>query len=310
MLGIAVAMVVAQAQPLVVEPWATFDGKTWAGVALGTSESDLKRQFKTGKTEIADPASVRIQSDRREWVISAILSATGGKGEVVGVAFEREKENLTSLDSLKKELGEPDGERFPEVRYGDWSVAYWNAKGIVATVDRGMVRKLLIASPEAIASRVEGWPTSQARNREEALVEVGDIDVRPQIKMKDGTAETLIGFQIQRVADRAFKDYDRKGWMPVRGGRNEIVINFKVDRKGDKEYRIEANGTLNAKTPLGEGYWTATQSSTERDAASVGYRVETIIERILRDLGDRAHEGTRRMVWQAEWRPFYGLARK
>lgn len=310
MLGIALAMVVAQAQPVVIAPWGSFDGKSWSGISIGTSEKDLKGQVKTGKTEIADPASVRVQSDRKDWIVSAVLSQTGGKGNVVGIAVEREKDVVDSFENLQKELGAPDQTRYPSPRFGDWSVAYWKTKGIAAAVEGNRVRKLLFSAPETLATRVGILPETEERDRADTRIEVGDIDVRSNLKMKDGTAETLADVQMQRIADRTFQRYDGDGWVPVRGGRSSIVINFSIEKKGDKEYRMQASGTLQVRSKLGEDTWvTNPQYSTERDAFSAGLRIETMMDRVFRDLGKKADESGKRLVWQAEWRPFYGLAR-
>lgn len=309
MLGIALTLVLAQAQPAVVAPWGSFDGKSWSGIALGTSERDLKSQFKTGKTEISDPASVRVQSDRKEWIVSAVLTQTGGKGNVVGIAVERDKDALDSVDNLTKELGAPDATRYPSPRYGDWAVLHWKEKGIAAVVEGPRVRKLLMGAPEALASRVSLLPEDQERERVDTRIEVGEIDVRSNLKMKDGTAETLAEVQAQRAADRAFQRYDGDGWVPVRGGRSSIVINFSIEKK-DKDYRMQASGTLNVRSKLGEDTWTTNaQTATEREALGVGLRIEPMMERVIRDLGKKADESVKRLVWQAEWRPFYALSR-
>jgi hypothetical protein len=309
MLGFALAVVVAQASPVTIAPWGSFDGKTWAGIELGTPERDLKRQFQNAKTEIADPASLRLRSDRRDWIVTTVFTEQGGKGSVVGIAVERERDALASLETLKGELGEPDGVRYPDYRFEDWSIAYWKTKGIAAVVDRGAVRKVLMASPEALARRVDTLPTEAGRLRPRPLVEVGEIDIRPRVKMNDGTAETLIGFQMQRTADKVLRDYRGKGWIGERRARNTIVIDFTIEKKNDKEFRLEASGKLEGRTDLGNGYWNASNNDTVRDNVSVGFRVEPMIERVCRDLGDRADETMRRLAWQAEWRPFYGLAR-
>lgn len=310
MFGIALALVVAQSQPVTVAPWTSFDGKAWSGISIGTTERDLKSQFKTGKTEISDPASVRVQSDRKEWIISAILTQTGGKGSVVGIAVERDKDNLDSLESLQRELGAPDRVRYPEIRYGDWSVAHWQAKGIAAVVEGNRVRKILLAPPDVMAKRVDTMPETEARERADVRIEVREIDVNTNIKMKDDTAESLIDLQAQRVADRTFQRYDGPGWVPERRGESRITINLSVDRKGDRDYQINASGTLNVRSKLGTDTWTTNaQTVTERDKLGVGLRIEPMIERVCRDLGKKAEESVKRLVWQAEWRPFYGLAR-
>jgi hypothetical protein len=309
MLGIALTLVMAQAQPAVVAPWSAFDGKSWAGITFGISERDLKNQFKTGKTEISDPASVRVQTDRKEWIVSAVLTQQGGKGSVVGIAVERDKDALDSLDNLTKDLGAPDQTRYPSPRFGDWAVLHWKEKGIAAVVEGPRVRKLLMAPPETLASRVSLMAQDEERERVDTRIEVGDIDVRSNVKMKDGTAETLAEVQMQRAADRAFQRYEGDGWLPVRGGRSSIVINFTIERK-DKDYRMQVSGTLNVRSKLGEDTWTTNaQTATEREALAVGLRIEPMVERVMRDLGKKADESIKRLVWQAEWRPFYALSR-
>lgn len=310
MLGIALALVVAQSQPATVAPWTSFDGQTWSGIAIGTTERDLKARFKTSKTEISDPASVRVQTDRKEWIVSAILTQTGGKGSVVGIAVEREKESLDSLENLQRELGEPDRIRYPEIRFGDWSVAHWQSKGIAAVVEGNRVRKVLLAPPSVMTPRIDTLPDTQAREREDVRIEVGDVDLTSHLEMKDSSAETLIDLQAQRVADRAFRAYEGPGWVAERRGDSRITIDLWVERKKDKEYSMRASATLQVRSKLGNDSWSVSASSvTERDKLAVGLRVEPMVERILRDLGKQAESSVKRLVWQAEWRPFYNLAR-
>ncbi len=306
---IAVALI-AIAEPLVVAPFASFDGKVWSGLTIGSTEREVKRQFPTAKTEIADPASVRVRTDRKDWIVSAVVTETGGKGSVVGIAVERERQALTSLADLRQELGEPDGEGFPDLRFSDWSVSYWKSKGIAAIVDRGtVVRSVLMADPAALSRKVSLLADRPGRLSEPALVEVGEIDVRPDLKLKDSTAEVFIGLEAQRAADRIVRDYRGRGWVGARGGRNTIEITLRIEKKGDKDYRLEANARLDGRTPYGNGSWYATVTDNARDSVSVGLRVQPLLDRVARDLGDRAHEAMGRLAWQAEWRPFYNLAR-
>src|SRR5579862_9670790 len=70
MLACLLAVTALRQSPVTMPTLASWDGKVWAGVALGTSENDLGKQVPKSKTVGPDPASVRIGVDRKGWILA------------------------------------------------------------------------------------------------------------------------------------------------------------------------------------------------------------------------------------------------
>lgn len=293
---------------LVPEPFPTFDGTRWSGLVIGETERDLKERFETGKTDLADPASIDLPTDRSGWNVSAILTKTGGKGSVVGFAAES-NQALLSEATLIEQLGAPDLLRTPEIRFSDWSVEAWKAKGIAAVIERGQVRKVLMAKPEVLATQLDLWPTDAPRIQPEAAWEVGDVRMEPDLDLRENSAEVALAVLLGNKEARLAREYKGPGWVGAPGGRSTITFTINVKQKGKREFTLNVTGRLDGQGRWGNGSTSGSASDTVRDTYSVGQRTLQMIDEIALTLGKNSQRELKRKAWQTEWRPFYALAR-
>lgn len=305
----AVAALTLAQQPLSAgTPFSQFDGSSWAGLSIGTLEPDLKKRFKTSKSTAADPATVRVASDRSDVAVFAVFRQTGGKSDMVGIAVEGERNSaLTTLDRMKDDLGAPDGELFPGLRTTDWSLVWWKSKGIGAVVagDRERrVLKVLMAPSATLAARLETWETRPTEVQQELRLQIGSIDFTVSTDPKDRDAEAAVSSYVRRSAGEWLANYRGEGWEL---GRSSNRISLRVDLRNKKQRTVEASASIFADTSYGTITASGSASEVVQSDVEAGLYVGETIQRALRKLGANAREQLRKPLWQAEWRPFYAF---
>lgn len=298
-------------QVISVPTFSSWDGKAWAGVSLGTTEKDLKKQVKTSKTVGADPASVRINVDKKGWIIATILTDVKQRGAVCGFTVELERdEPISSLEILEQEIGKSDYTIFPPLRFSDWGLAVWKDKGIAAVVggaNRPRVQKVILSDPAVLERNLDLWDRSPGRVRDVPLVPVSSFDISVSCDPADSTLESTCREALRRDARRLMDRYDGIGWEPTRRDGERISVTFRIKKKA--EYALDGSVSLSHRDDI--AYVSGSQSSSasvKRDIEIVN-RMESMFDDMMRRLGTEIDQKYRRPMWEVEWRQFTALCR-
>ncbi len=305
-----VLTVLALAQTPVATPaFSTWDGKSWAGLTVGLSENDLGKLAPKSKTVGPDPASVRIATSRKNWILAAILMKTNNKGTVAGFTVELERnEPLESLELLESELGKADYSVFPAVRYGEWSLSVWATKGVVAAVQysgRPVVQKVLLAPPDVLAKTLDLWSRSQTQIQDSPRLRVGGFDINATTDPKNRDLEDEIERYIRRRTRRLMENGGENSWESVRGDGARIQVSFRIKR--GKQTMLDGSVATSYLGPLGN--FSINQSDMEKVDRDVRDRVEPMFDRLMGKLERELSSKLGRLAWQLEWRQFTSLCR-
>jgi hypothetical protein len=311
MIAFAIAVALSQNEALTLPPFTAFDGKSWGGMAIGTTEKDLKKQVKTGKTVGPDPASVRINVSQKDWVVAGILTDVKQRGALSGFTVELEKgQPLESLEALEKEIGPSDFSAFPKIRYSDWSLVVWKEKGIAAVISGGnrpIVQKVLLTTPATLAQNLDLWEREQTMVRNYPRLPVSGFDFSVTSEPRDSGLESACLSAMRRAARRLMETYDASGWMPSRNGGSQIQVALRIKKK--TEFALDGSLSFSSHDELGDISVSESTSDTAKRDIEVPERArnlfETMMDRVPKDINDKL----RRPVWQLEGRQFTALAR-
>lgn len=300
-----------QQSAIAVPTFSSWDGKSWASIAVGTTEKDLKKQVKTAKTVEADPASIRILADKKGWVVTGVLTDVNNKGTVAGFTVGIEKdEAIESLEALREELGQPDFSAFPRLRYSDWSVAIWKEKGIAAVVrggSRPIVQKVLLAPYTVLLANLDLWDRNQNDIRDFPRIPVTGFSVSATVEPRDSTMESVIRDDLRRNAGRLMRSYDGPGWFPSRRDGRSIDVTMRIRRK--ESYSIDGSVSVSYKDDLGDLSVSESGSAMAKREIEVSNQVGIMFDDLMKKVARSIDDKYRRLAWQAEWRPFLALAK-
>jgi|GEM_PF-5994502 len=294
-------------------PINTFNGDSWSGIKLGTPEADLKRTYATSKTALADPASVQLKVSESTWMVHALVSKQGGKGNVVGMVAWRPNGSLMSLNDLTNDLGDSDTTAYPRVRYSSWWIESWASKGIVAVVggrDNPVVYQVVMGDPEQVRREVDQWPTRSTSILPEPKLEVDRVDARASLDVNtDDLGEVLLAQTLRREAERELRRYNGPGMVDSDRGNGRINVTISVKQRDEDKYELSVSATATGNGPVGQVSATATASDTAKRAYDVMQRVSPLVERVYRTIGSSLRDNMKTQAWQAEYRPLYNLTR-
>lgn len=234
----------------------TFDGEGFGGIAFGTTDAELKKQFLTTKSVVRPEALGLVSLDRENPRVHALLNGRGGKAQVTAFC-------LPDVPLSPEDIGqafEEDGLLlFERSRYQDWAVAAWPESGAVMILLPDRSRTLLLASPSkvsALVARLEDRETSIVRIEDpgegwdgQAYVGRWTVDLslpgsRPSalnLGWYNRTLEAMEG-----IVERAMSVY----YDPDANGSLSIVTRTRgYERDGETDYICE--GFLTVDTPYG-----------------------------------------------------------
>ena len=202
MFALLFAVVAAQQAPITLPSFASWDGKNWASLSIGLSEDELGKKSVKSKTVGPDPASVRVATDKKGTIFTALLTGAGGKGHVCGFTVELERdEPLESLETLQSELGTPDYTAFAPIRYSDWSLAVWASKGIAAIVINGsrpLVKEVMLGRPNVLVKDLDLWDRNANMIRDIPRLTISGFDVSIKMEPRRRDDEEEIERRIRR----------------------------------------------------------------------------------------------------------------
>ena len=291
-----------------IAPFSTWDGKSWAGIAVGVSEKDLRKQFSTSKTLTADPASIRLNSEDKRIVVTAILTDVNQRGSVAGIDLEGERnEPLWRADDIKQAIGEPGAILFPRLRFSDWSLWVWKEKGIVAVLSNAGVHKILLAPPAVLHNNLDALGASATLVHEAPRIQVGGFEVSASSDPTDTATDLLFRQYLGATAQRSMDSYGGTGWAPNRQSGTRIRIAMRIKKRKD----ISLDGTISvgASDELGDVSISESVTDTVKTDMEAGFRAALMVEDLMARMNRSIEDKYRQLVWRAEWRPFYALAR-
>ena len=312
MLSILVATLFLPQQVFTIPAFKDWDGKAWSGISIGTTEKDLKKQVKTSKTVGADPASIRINTDKKGWVLAAILTDVKQRGSVSGLTLELEREEpISSLEAIEQELGKADYNAYSPLRYSDWGLVVWKRRGIAAVIaggNRPRVQKMLLSDPTGLEKNVDVWDRSPNRVRDVPRVPVYGFDIGVSCDPSDSGLEATCRDALRRDSRRLLDRYDGLGWEPVRRDGQHGSVTFRIKKKA-AEYAIDGSVSVSHRDDLGYVSGSQSSSATAKRDIEISNRIESMFDDMMRRLGPELDQKYRRPMWEAEWRLFTALCR-
>ncbi len=306
----AAAVLAPSPDPVKLPAFTTWDGKSFAGIAIGTTENDLGKQVPKGKTVGPDPASVRIATEKKNWILAAILTETNNKGKVAGFTIDLEKnEPIQSLESLETDLGKADFTAYPATRFGDWSLRVWSSKGIVAAVSNGgrpLVQKILLAPPDVLVKTLDLWDRKETSIQNLPHLDVSGFDISASADPKNKNMEDDIEGYARRRARKLMDSDGGPGWQPTRDRGTRIRVSYSL-KKDSKTTTLSGSLDVSYNGPLGN--ISCSQSESQTVDHDYRDRIESILDRMMDKLEQELSKKFERLAWQAEWRQFTGLCR-
>jgi|GEM_PF-2526368 len=311
MVALILAVVAAQQTPLTLPSFASWDGKNWAGLSVGFSEDELGKKSIKSKTVGPDPASVRVATDKKGTIFTALLTGAGGKGHVCGFTVELERnEPLESLETLQTELGAPDYTAYAPIRYSDWSLAVWSSKGIAAVVLNGarpLVKQVMLGRPDVMAKDIDTWERNANLMRDVPRLNILGFDVNVKMDPRRRDDEDEIERVVRRRGRRLWESGGGQMWIPGQDHASRLKLNFALKR-GDNR---SVNGTLEvmASTPFGpmsfneSSFQTGDRDRDMRDLSEAAF--DDLMNKLDHDLQTKIN----RLMWQQEWRQVTNLTR-
>lgn len=310
MLALIIATAAFRQSPAQLPAFATWDGKSFAGIAVGISENDLGKQFVKSKTVGPDPASVRIGVDKKGWILTAILTGTNNKGHVAGFVAEMERDQpIESFETLQGELGNPDYSAFAATRYSDWSLEVWASKGIGAVVQNGSrprVMKVLLAPPDVLAKNLDLWERSPNGLKDPPRIPVTGFDVSISSDPRNRDLEDEIERRIRRLARRLMEGDGGSVWYPSDSG-SRIRISFSV--KPDKNTTLNGSASITYTGELGNQSFNESNFDTVDHNRDFRDRTESMFDDLMGKLNHDIEGKLKRLTWQTEWRQVTVLPR-
>lgn len=291
--------------------FSSWDGKSFGGISIGMSEDALGHRFMKSKTVGPEPASVRVGLDKKEWILTALLSGTNNKGHVVGFELEMEKDApIESMELLQQELGAPDYAAYPAIRYSDWSLAVWANKGIAAVVNansRPLVTKVLMVPADVLAKNLDLWVRDPNQLTPTPKVAVNGFDILIKTDPYNRDITDSIERHLRRKGRDVMMSTGSAGWYPTNetGTRVNMSFSIKLDRNPS------ISGSASIALPTGNGSTTLSESSSDsfdRDQ-DPRERASRMFDDLLAKLTRQIDAKITRANWQTEWRQVTSLSR-
>lgn len=208
---------VAIAPPFQMPTLDTFDGKTWAGVQVGiTTDSELKKMFKTEKGAFRPEAIVLDKGERGGTRVEAVMQGRGGKALVQG--FRLSWNPPEAADRLTRGFPTAPILLYPRERYEDWAIAAYPDRGIalfVTHTERNPdVESALLCSPDALRAALRGYD-----DRRTDVVEYRDpYEGKPKVMEFGSVGVSYSVSGIKLLDERYDRDDFEREMQRLRGG--------------------------------------------------------------------------------------------
>ncbi len=312
MLGLILFAVAIRQAPIVLPEFSAWDGTNLASLKVGLSEPQLGKLARKSKTVGPDPASVRVAVDRKGCILTAILTGTNNKGHVSGFVVEMEKDQpIESFDALQTELGKPDFQAYPPIRYSDWSLAVWSQKGIAAVIQNGsrpLVQRVLLSPPAPLAKNLDLWDRTPTPLAVLPQVPVAGFDITVRTDPRKPDFEEEIERSIRRRARRFIESGGSTSWVPAFAGGPKISVSERITF--DRNLTIDGSVSITVTIPtLGTQSFTESTLETFNEDRDFRDRAEANFYNMMTKLDRAFAVKIGRLSWQAEWRQFTGLPR-
>jgi hypothetical protein len=275
------------AERLAPKPIESFDGKAWAGLALGAlTDSEIKQKYQTEKGAIR-PEALRITTERDSGVrVDALLDGRGGKAVMRAIRVEFEKP--PSLDQLAEAFGEKPVAMYNRERHEDWRILAFIDRGVLAMDVQGKVDTFILCSPDRVGDALNVFydqpspvtiPSDPGRNWDRIL-RFNDVDVT--VSLGSNRPSTLDYDWRRRVERRLQNEGESTRRGSLRYGSSYTgelkvrVSSDKFDKDGD------SNFTVSVSVAGGSPYGQISQS------ASASKKIWNSYERRVQDLYEDA----------------------
>jgi hypothetical protein len=243
-----------------VPPIEAFDGKSWGGLTIGESTTDaIKMALKTSKGAVRPEAMLLPQPEHAPVRIDVLMHGRGGGSILSGFRIGYEDEAPTEADLAARLKQDPEI-WFPRMRYDEWHIAAFPARGVVAFVD-GMgasarASVILLCSPSRVRFAIENcvnmpMPIGDVHDAfpdEQRVLNIGivsvDIGTVKGLTLRDKSdAEREIVKRIRRL--RTPRQIDL-----VDGAAGTLKATVSINCK-EKKAKVEVHTDLSGRTPLG-----------------------------------------------------------
>lgn len=274
---------------------------------FGTNEGAIKKAYKNAKTPTADPASIRLKTANDKEVVTALFTRQGGKGDLIGFAIENSDDySLMSLAELSAKLGPAPAPLYTKFRTAKWVVLFWPEKEVAAAVEEGseLVIKILLLSDNSTISRKLSEQAPLVIR--EVVFPVRDVNVSITTKPFNRRQQDILHASLDSVAYDWLRDERRSS---IYKGDSTDEIDLSVNVTTGKNRSISTSASVILHSDFGDISANGSDSTTAKDDFEVSVLTAQSVRRALNALAKSVGEQKGRKVWQAEWRPFYDLAR-
>lgn len=166
MTAVLLSLVVALTPSLAAErlnpqPLATFDGKAWSGLTLGSlTDGDIKKLYQTDKGAVR-PEALKLLTVKDSGVrVDALLDGRGDKA--VMRAIRLEYDTPLDIETVVRDLGEDPVALYLPERNEDWRILAFVDRGILAVDLNGRFDTFFLCAPGQVGTALRDFSDRQS----------------------------------------------------------------------------------------------------------------------------------------------------
>ncbi len=148
------------AERLEPKPLASFDGKSWAGLTLGSiTDGDIKKQFQIDKGAVRPEALKVLTVKDSDVRVDALLDGRGEKAVMRAIRLEYDVP--ISVERVSQELGVDPMPLYMPERYEDWRALSFANRGVIGIEMNSRLTTFILCSPDQIDYALRDFTTKE-----------------------------------------------------------------------------------------------------------------------------------------------------